>query len=306
MSPGGSPRTSSGEDVTTVSLGAAPEMVFPEPIEPGPFSPPNPPRPFPHAERIQRHLSRPTRRPHRRAMTLPSTPNLFPWLAQRFSPGEATVWVGPPSAIEPMLELLYAGSAVARGRISLIEGSNRFHPFRIGELGRSLGVDATSTLERIRIARSFTAHQTVALVDGWSAEARHRLPTLLVGHGLVSGPLDDPEVPADERAALASHMARRLSTLLRKVPTPLLLTMEGGLDRFPGLVEEGPRLYDYLLIQHRPNGLTLRALRDDSRFELVQRPSGQRGLDEFSETNEREVMRWDAPRRRTAKHSKSG
>lgn len=292
--------------MTSRSLGTAPAIVFPEPFEPGPIAPPSPPRPFPHSERIQRHLSRPTRRPRHRAMPLPPIPNLFPWLAQRFSPGEATVWVGPPSAVEPMLELLYAGSAVVRGRISLIEGSNRFHPFRIGELGRSFGVDATSTLERIRLARSFTAHQTVALVDGWWAESRQRLPTLLVGHGLAAGPLEDPEVPAEERAALLFHMAQSLSTLLRKVPVPLLLTIEGGLDRFPGLVEEGPRLYDYLSIQHRPNGLTLRALRDDARFELVRRPSGQRGLDEFSDTYEREVMRWDAPRRRTARRSKSG
>lgn len=292
--------------MSSLVLGTAPEIVFPEPFEPGPISPPIPPRPFPHAERIQRHLSRPARRLRHRAMTLPPAPNLFPWLAQRFSPGEATVWVGPASAVEPMLELLYAGSAVVRGRISLIEGVNRFHPFRIGELGRSFGVDATSTLERIRLARSFTAHQTVALVDGWSAEARQRLPTLLVGHGLAAGPLDDPEVPADERTALLSHMAQSLAALVRKVPVPLLLTMEGGLDRFPGLIEEGPRLYDYLSIQHRPNGLTLRALRDDARFELVRRPPGQRGLDEFADTHGREVMRWDAPRRRTARRSKRG
>ncbi len=288
------------------SLGTAPAIVFPEPLEPGPFSPPRPPRPFPHAERIQRHLSRPARRLRSRAMPLPPVPNIFPWLARRFAAGEATVWVGPSSAIEPMLELLYAGTAAARGRVSLVEGANRFHPFRIGELGRSLGVDATSTLERIRLARAFTAHQTVALVDGWSAEIRRRPPTVLVGHGLAAGPLEDPEVPADERAALLHHMARSLAALLRKVSIPLVLTMEGGLDRFPGLVEEGPRLYDYISIGPRPNGLALRALRDDARFELVRRPSGQRGIDEFSEIEEREVMRWDAPRRRTDRPWKSG
>ncbi|HYA54184.1 MAG TPA: hypothetical protein VEG42_01100, partial [Thermoplasmata archaeon] len=122
------------------------ELVRSEPLPS--FSPPAPSLP---------KLAFHPRRRLRAAPLLPPEPALFPWLARRFAPGEATIWTGPSVALEPVLELLYAGNARARGRISLLEGENRFHPYRIGELGRAFGVDAAETLRRIRLARAFTA-----------------------------------------------------------------------------------------------------------------------------------------------------
>jgi len=279
----------------------APEATEPfEPLAPdvlpGPAS-------LPRTDRI-RLAPRPRRA--RSAPVLPPSPALFPWLARRFVPGEATLWVGPRPAVEPILELLYAGNAVARGRISLLEGANRFHPYRVGELGRSLGVDATETLRRIRLARAFTAYQMVALVDGWAAEARRHPPTLLVGHDLPALFADD-EIPAEEQAALLRHMARALAPLLRAVPVPLLLTLgPGGFEQFPGLADEGPRWADLVTFARGPGTVRLRALRDDARLSLVPRPAGQRGIDEFGGTSAEEVIAWDVPPRPTARRSKSG
>jgi hypothetical protein len=237
---------------------------------------------------------------------LPSEPALFPWLARRFAPGEATLWTGPRLAVEPILELLYAGSALARGRISLVEGANRFHPYRIGELGRSLGLDATETLERIRLARAFTAYQMVALVDGWAAEARRHPPSLLIGHDLPALFTDD-EIPEEEQEALLRHIARTLSALVREVRAPLLLTLgPGGFDGFPGLADEGPRWCDFVSFVRGPVALRVRALRDDARLTLVPRPAGQRGIEEFGGGSREEVIAWDVPPRRTARRSKSG
>jgi Rad51 len=251
-----------------------------------------------------RLTSRPRRT--RLAPTLPSEPALFPWLARRFAPGEATLWTGPRLAVEPILELLYAGSALARGRISLIEGANRFHPYRIGELGRSFGLDATETLERVRLARAFTAYQMVALVDGWAAEARRHPPSLLIGHDLPALFTDD-EIPDEEQEALLHHIARTLASLVREVRAPLLLTLgPEGFAGFPGLADEGPRWCDFVTFARGPGTVRLRALRDDARLTLVPRPAGQRGIEEFGGGSTEEVIAWDVPPRRTVRRSKSG
>ena len=270
-----------------------------------PFRPevPTPSRPGPP---VRLPLAPRPRHVRSRAL-LPASPALFPWLARRFSPGEATLWTGPSLAVEPMLEMLYAGSALARGRISLLEGANRFHPYRIGELGRALGVSASETLRRIRLARAFTAYQMVALSDGWIREARRHPPTLLVGHDLPALFATD-ELLDDEREALLRRIARGLGRLLEEVRVPLLLTLgPEGLLRFPGLATEGPRWCDLLSFERRPTSLRVRAARDDSRLVLVPRSSGQRGIEEFGDgPTAEEVIAWDVPPRRTVRRSRSG
>jgi Rad51 len=291
-------------DAFDIEPAFAPEEV--ERLDPLPFEEPSFPRPAPDAGVARIRLAPHSRRP-RTGPLLPSEPALFPWLARRFAPGEVTLWTGPRVAVEPVLELLYAGNARARGRVSLLEGANRFHPYRVGELGRSLGVDATETLRRIRLARAFTAYQMVALVDAWAAEARRHPPTLLVAHDLPALFAAD-EVPDDERTALLRHVARTLGALADDVRVPLLVTLDpGGLDRFPGLADEGPRWCDLVTFVRGPGTLRLRALRDDARLAIVPRPAGQRGLEEFGGGSAaEEVIAWGAPLRRTARHSRNG
>ncbi|MCW6167618.1 MAG: hypothetical protein LVQ64_04120 [Thermoplasmatales archaeon] len=238
---------------------------------------------------------------------LPESPGILAWLARRFQPGEATIWLGPSSAVTPLLELVYAGSASVEGEISLIEGANRFHPFRIGELGRDFGVPPEEVLRRIRLARAFTAHQLVALVDGWSIEARRRRPTLLVAHELPTL-FETAEIRSEERDALLRHVARTLRTVIDRAPYPLLVALEGGFDRFPGLLETGPRFADLITFRRHPRGLALRAYRDDARVRLVRRRDGQRGMEEFADdrTEEPEVIPWAAPHPPTVRHWTSG
>ena len=246
-------------------------------------------------------------RPRRPRTLLPTEPALFPWIARRLAPGEVTVWSGPSVAVEPLLELLYAASATVRGRVSLLEGANRFHPYRIGELGRSLGLDASRTLRRVRLARAFTAHQMVALVDGWLREVRAHPATLLVGHDLPAL-FWDGETPDDERDALLGQVARGLAEVVRRAGLPLLVTLgPEGLARFPGLADEGPRWADYVRLERGVRSLRLHALRDDARLTLVARPAGQLGLETFGGGRAaEEVIAWDVPPRRTARRSRSG
>jgi len=295
------------------SLSLEPEIV-PDVLEPfGPDDGTEPLAPFRPQDRVpspppSRAPLSSAPRPHRaRARPLlPSEPALFPWIARRFAPGEATIWTGPTAAVEPFLELLYAGSARARGRVSLLEGANRFHPYRLGELGRAFGLDATETVRRVRLARAFTAYQMVELVDRWPVEVRRHPPTVLVGHDLPTLFADD-EIPPEEQAGLLRRVARGLSILLRRVHLPLLLTLgPEGTARFPGLVEEGPRWADYVTFSRGPTSLRLRALRDDARLTLVARAPGQLGMEAFGGGSAGEVMAWDVPPRRTARRSRSG
>ena len=272
----------------------AEETYEPKPRPPFPSSPPARPKLAPHPRRTQT------------TRLLPSEPALFPWLERRFAPGEATIWTGPSVAVEPVLELLYAGSALARGRISLLEGANRFHPYRIGELGRAFGVDAAETLRRIRLARAFTAYQMVALVDGWSREVRRHPPTLLVGHELPAL-FADAEIPDDERSTLLGHVARTLAALAREVRVPLLLTLApDGFERFRAFADEGPPWSDLVTFARGPGTLRLRALRDDARVALVPRPAGQTGMEQFGGEFAEEVIAWDVPSRPTARRSRRG
>ena len=298
------PSNGSGRSVTDIFAAPPPllldEEVVPTPVLPVEEAPVRPLR-FPSRFRLG-----PRPRSRRAFAGLPSAPALFPWLAQRFAPGQVTLWTGSRAAVDPILELLYAGNALGRGRISLLEGANRFNPYRLGEVGRGLGVDAAEVLRRIRLARSFTGYQMVALVDAWSAEARRHPPTLLVGHDLPAAFSID-EIPAEERDALLHHVAETLRTLAESLHVPLLLTLDpSGPTSFPGLGEAGPPWCDLVGFTRGPGALRLRALRDDARLALVERPPGQHGLEEFDGGAVGEVIAWGAPSRRTARRSRSG
>ncbi len=274
--------------------------------EPAPFHP-RERAPRPHLPDLAPSLSRrASPRSRRASRLLPAEPSLFPWIAKHLAPGEATVWTGSPRVVEGLLELVYAGSAAAGGRVSLLEGANRFDPYRIGEIGRALGVDATETVRRVRLARAFTAYQMVALVDRWSQEIRRDRPSLLVGHDLPALFHND-EIPEEERAGLLRHVARSLRSVAERAGVPLLLTLgPDGVAGFPSLAEDGPRWFDYVRLERGPSTLRLEALRDGGRFSVVPRPAGQLGLEQFGAGSAQEVMAWDVPFRRTVRRSRSG
>ncbi|MCI4327444.1 MAG: hypothetical protein L3K16_07415, partial [Thermoplasmata archaeon] len=259
----------------------------------GPSAPVRPGRPV-----------RPRAPPRPPTLPLPEAPAIFPWLAPTLAPGEATVWVGDPRIVESMLELLYAGVAARGGRISLIEGSNRFLPYRIGELGRALGADPGELLERIRLARAFTAYQMVTMVDGWAAEARAHRPHLLVAHEVPELFHDAEELPVEERRPLLAHVARTLGAVAHRTGLPMLLVLSDGLGRFPGLTDGGPRLHDLVRARSRGDGAVLEAYRDGRRLSTVRRPPGQLGLESFGATTDREVIAWDGPSRPTGRRSR--
>ena len=281
-------------------MAAAPSIAIPTARSvPAVLPPPSLPPTLP-ALRPSRPRSLPSPGP-----LFPDAPALFPWMARRFAPGEATLWIGPARATESLLEILYAGCAAAGGRISLLEGANRFHPYRIGERARSFGLDPGEALDRIRLARAFTAYQMIALVDGWAREVRRTRPTFLVAHE-VPALFFESEFPEEERTPLLTHAARTLAALARSTRLPMLITSASGFEGFPGLRDAGPTLFDLVRLTPEPGGLALEAYREATRLALVHRPDGQRGLEEFVGAIAGEVTAWDGQYRRTGRRSRSG
>ncbi|HTT26448.1 MAG TPA: hypothetical protein VMH90_05765 [Thermoplasmata archaeon] len=253
----------------------------------------------------ERLLERPVRVPAPAPRLLPEAPAIFPWLEARFSPGEATLWIGADRCLASFLELLYAGSARAGGSVSLLEGANRLHPYRVAEAGRRLGGEPIEVLRRVRLARAFTAYQLVALVDGWAREIRRSRPTLLVAHGLTTL-FETDDVPVEERGPLLGHIAATLRGIAEGTRIPMLLTLPGSPARFPGLADRGPRFFDVVRFHPRSGALHLEAYREAVRLSLVPRADGQRGLEEFAVDPLEEVMAWDGPPRRTGRPWRNG
>ncbi|MDE1819360.1 MAG: hypothetical protein KGJ23_03450 [Euryarchaeota archaeon] len=215
----------------------------------------------------------------------PAAPALFPWLERAFAPGKATALVGPPTLVSGFLPFLLAAVASHGGEVSLRDGSNRFSPYAVGALSRRWAVDPNEVLGRIRLARAFTAHQMVTLVETWADTllSRHVLPSLLV----ASDPTilcQDAEVPPDESVALQMHMAEVLGRLARSLRRPLLLTQErtGGRLVFPGFAKSGPAVQETLRLLHGPDGAVelIAQERNDTLTLLVLAPH-QRHLEEF-------------------------
>jgi hypothetical protein len=273
---------------------------------PGPGLPatPSPLAPRPSGAPRFRPAARRRARPSR--PLLPKAPPIFDWLGRRFQDGEGTLWVGPPRATEALLRDLFAGVASAGGRVSLLEGANRFDPYRVVERGRALHLPPDDLLERIRLARAFTVHQLVALADGWADEVRRHPPTLLVAHELPAL-FSDPDVDPEEALPLLHAAAAGVRRAAEAARRPVLVTSAGGLAGFPGLAEEGPRLFDLVKLRPAPGRLFLEAHRVRERLELVGRPDGQVGLEAFGALPDgEEVIAWDGPSRPTGRRSRSG
>lgn len=254
--------------------------------------------------------SRPETRPRRPSgpapgVAFPEVPAWLGWFARRLSPGEATLLFGPPGLVDRLLAVVYAASAAAGSRLSLIEGANRFPAYAIAERGRAFGLEPARLLHRIRLARAFTAYQLVALVDGWAREVRRARPTWLIGHELPQL-FYDADIPEEERAPLLTHVAATLQTVTETTGRPLLLVSAGGFGRFPGLRERGPRCFDLVRVGGSSQRLVLDGYRDGARLTLVHRPPGQLGFEAFGPGEPEEVMAWDGPYRPTGRRSRSG
>jgi hypothetical protein len=105
---------------------------------------------------------------------------------------------------------------------------------------------------------------------------------------------------------LLHHIARTLAELARSTGRSILVTSTGGFTGFPGLKEEGPRLFDLVRVRPGPAGVRLEAYRESAHLDLLHRPDGQRGLEEFVADGPQEVIAWAGRYRPIGRRSRSG
>ena len=138
------------------------------------------------------------------------------WLAP-LRPGRAALLWG-----EPLRPLAAAAAAwgVARGApVFIVDAANRFDPYQLVREARTRGLDHQEALSRVRVARAFTSHQLVRLLQ--EELARELTPG---GLALLLGPVSlfyDEQVPLQERRRLFQEMVDTL--IFVKIRAPILL-----------------------------------------------------------------------------------
>ncbi len=124
-------------------------------------------------------------------------------VATRLSPiqaGQGILTFG--SAMRP-LTAAAAAWGVARGwRVFVVDAANRFDPYQLAREGRKRGLRPEQVLSRVWVARAFTCHQLVQLVqEGLPAELAGVEKSLVI----LLGPCSlfyDEQVPLAERRRL--------------------------------------------------------------------------------------------------------
>ncbi|MCI4348973.1 MAG: hypothetical protein L3J93_01975 [Thermoplasmata archaeon] len=238
-----------------------------------------------------------------RGRLFPSSPGIFRWLEPKFVPGRATHLRGPPALVSGFLSFLLAAIAAAEGTVSVRDGANRFAPYTIAALGRLWKVSADELLDRIRIARAFTAHQMVTLLETWADdEVGEAVPADLLVAADPSALLEQEEVLDYERAALRPYLARRLGQFARALHRPLLLVRYGPDDGIPWEEHGLPTGATLRLVPHGPGSVRVEAGATEESLELVALAPHQRHLEAY-ETDPAAyggIERWDGPSLPTA------
>ena len=180
----------------------------------------------------------------------PSHPSWFRWLSSRFAPGKVTYLTGDEDLVEGFLPMVLTGAALQGATLSLRVGASRFSPYPLGSLARLWGCPPARVLERIRLARAFTAYQMVTLSERWLDHLASGLLPGLLGILDPFGLFSDPAVPPEEGDQLLRHVLEMGVRTARSVSRPLLLTGgEGG--PAPGI---RPALHDVLEVRRARGG----------------------------------------------------
>jgi hypothetical protein len=104
-----------------------------------------------------------------------------------------------------------AWGVVRQARVLVVDAANRFDPYRLVRQAREHGLAPRETLNRVQVARAFTSHQLVRLLQEiLPPELR---PGTLV---LLLGPVSlfyDEQVPLAERHRLFSDLVQSLDAI---------------------------------------------------------------------------------------------
>lgn len=130
-------------------------------------------------------------------------------------PGALTVVCAPHAAREPIARL--TAELALQGSVTVLDGGNRFQPYRVAHLLRQKTPDVNRVSQRIFIRRAFTCYQMLALLEGTPSL---RQPYILLD--LLATFYDD-HVPAHEARRLLYGCLRQVERLGQFAPVVVTL-----------------------------------------------------------------------------------
>jgi hypothetical protein len=108
--------------------------------------------------------------------------------------------------------------------VVFVDGGNTFRLYRISRIAQVHQLNPRSVLERIHIARAFTAYQMTSLIMGKMAEAVKRLHAKLVVISDVAGLFMDKDIPDEEARRVFSQVTAYLATFAENNDSALIVT----------------------------------------------------------------------------------
>lgn len=130
-------------------------------------------------------------------------------------PGALTVVCAPHAAREPVSRL--TAELALQGTVTVLDGGNRFQPYRVAQLLRQKTSDVNQVSKRIFIRRAFTCYQMLALLENTLAL---RQPYIILD--LLATFYDD-HVPAHEARRLLDCCLRQVERLGQLAPVVVTL-----------------------------------------------------------------------------------
>jgi len=132
-----------------------------------------------------------------------------------FHSDSLTVVCAPDAANEPVASL--TAELALRGSVTILDGGNRFQPYRVAHLLRQKTADVNRAAKRIFIRRAFTCYQMLALLENTPAL---RQPYILLD--LLATFYDD-HVPAHEARRLLDSCLCQVERLRQFAPVVVTL-----------------------------------------------------------------------------------
>jgi len=129
--------------------------------------------------------------------------------------GALLVVCAPHAAREPAARL--TAELALQGSVTVLDGGNRFQPYRVAQLLRQKTVEVNRAAKRIFIRRAFTCTQMLALLENTPS---FRQPYLLLD---LLGTFYDDHIPAHEARRLLDCCLRQVERLGQFAPVVVTL-----------------------------------------------------------------------------------
>ncbi|HYA77503.1 MAG TPA: hypothetical protein VEF91_02180 [Verrucomicrobiae bacterium] len=159
------------------------------------------------------------------SLNMPSVDELFPG----FAPGDFAVLYGSPSVIS-MTSLLCIRAQLPKqlgglgSNVVFIDGGNTFRLYKIARLAQLHQLNPRQVLERVFIARAFTAYQLTSLILDKLEETIKNCDAKLVVISDIAGFFLDSDIPNEEAQKVYSQVVSYLSSFAKRHQIILIAT----------------------------------------------------------------------------------